>query len=100
MNDKKNKKVMSIAIEPELHDNVKEYVKRKGLSASEYIGDLIKKGVKINIDDDPMVIGVSNDGRDVLPVVLKIPSQFKGNKESLTEWLNTQSSAIVKKLAP
>lgn len=94
-----NKKVMSIAIEPELHENVKEYAKRKGTSASAYIGELVKKALKINIDDEPMVIGKPVD-EDVMPVVLKIPSNLKGNKDGLTEWINAQASALVKKLAP
>jgi len=99
MSKKNNKKVMSIAIEPELHDNVKEYAKRRGTSASAYIGDLVKKALKISIDEEPMVIGKPSD-EEVMPVVLKIPSNLKGNQEGLTEWLTAQCSALTKKLAP
>lgn len=99
MNNNKNKKVMSIAIEPELHESVKEYAKRKGVSTSAYIGDLVHKALKINIDEEPIVVGKPVD-ENIMAVVLKIPSELKGQKESLTEWLVSQCTALVKKLAP
>lgn len=91
----KNKKVMSIAIKPELHDELKKFSKRKGLSASTYIGNLVEQAVKLNIDDDPMVIGKSIDD-DVIPVVLKIPISLKGNPDKLKQWMEVQSVGIVK----
>ena len=101
---------MSIAIEPELHDTIKEYAKRKGVSASAYIGDLVEKAVKIDIDEEPVIFGKGTDeeiipikkpaGTDIMPVVLKIPAELKDNREQLTSWLASQCSALVKKLAP
>jgi hypothetical protein len=99
MTHKKNKKVMSIAIEPELHESVKEYSKRKGISASAYIGELVNKAVQINIDEDPIVVGKPVD-EDIMAVVLKIPAELKGQRQSLTEWLAAQCSALVKQIAP
>lgn len=93
----KNKKVMSIAIEPELHDELKEYSKKKGLSVSSYVGVLISKAVKLAIDDDPLVIGKPAD-EDVVPVFLKIPGNLKGDKEGLKTWLDSQTSVLVSKL--
>lgn len=95
----KNKKVMSIAIEPEIHESVKEYSKRKGVSTSAYICDLVKKALKINIDEEPIVVGKPVD-ENIMAVVLKIPSELKGQKEQLTQWLASQCSALVKKIAP
>jgi hypothetical protein len=91
----KNKKVMSIAIRPELHDELKKFSKRKGLSASTYIGNLIEQAVKLNIDDDPMVIGKPTDD-EVVPVVLKIPAGLKNNPDKLKQWMEIQSNGIVK----
>lgn len=91
----KNKKVMSIAIRPELHDELKRFSKRKGLSASTYIGNLIEQAVKLNIDDDPMVIGKPVDD-EVVPVVLKIPASLKSNPDKLRQWMEIQSNGIVK----
>lgn len=91
----KNKKVMSIAIKPELHDELKKFSKRKGLSASMYIGNLIEQAVRLNIEDDPMVIGKPTDD-EVVPVVLKIPSALKNHPDKLKQWMDIQANGIVK----
>lgn len=91
----KNKKVMSIAINPELHDDVKRYSKRKGLSTSEYIGNLIEQGIKINVEDDPMVIGRPADD-EIKAVVLKIPVVLRQDAEKLRAWMEVQMNGIVK----
>lgn len=94
----KNKKVMSIAIKPELHDELKRFSKRKGLSASTYIGNLVEQAVKLNIDDDPMVIGKPID-EEVVPVVLKIPAALKKDADKLRQWMEIQTNGIVKAMA-
>lgn len=94
----KNKKVMSIAIVPDLHEELKRYSKRKGMSASAYVGDLIFQAVKLNIDDDPMVIGKPID-EDVTPVVLKIPSSLKSDPEQLKKWMMVQMDGILKAMS-
>jgi len=91
----KNKKVMSIAIVPDLHEELKRYSKRKGLSASSYVGNLIEQAVKLNIDDDPMVIGKPID-EEVTPVVLKIPIALKSDPDQLKRWMAAQMSGIFK----
>lgn len=95
----KNKKVMSIAIRPELHDECKRVAKRKGKSASEYIGDLIEQAVKLNPDEDVMVIGKPVD-EEVVPVILKVPVALKGNHEQLEKWLTVQTNGILKAMKP
>ncbi len=89
----KNKKVMSIAIVPDLHEELKRYARRKGMSASTYVGNLVEQAVKLNIDDDPMVIGKPID-EEVVPVVLKIPSALRHDGEQLKRWLAAQMSGI------
>lgn len=90
-----NKKVMSIAIMPGLHEELKRYSKRKGLSASSYVGGLIEQAVKLNIDDDPLVIGKPID-EEVTPVVLKVPNAYKSDPESLQKWLTVQMNGILR----
>lgn len=97
MSSSQNKKVMSIAIEPDLHEDLKDYARKKGLSTSSYIGMLIGKALKLSIDDDPIIVGKPID-EDVLPVILKIPAHLKGNKESLKIWMDAQTAGIVNKL--
>lgn len=91
----KNKKVMSIAIVPDLQDELKRYARRKGLSTSSYVSTLIEQAVKLNIDDDPMVIGKPID-EEVVPVVLKIPAVLRQDRERLEAWMNVQVNGIVR----
>ena len=91
----KNKKVMSIAIMPDLHEELKRYSKRKGMSASSYVGGLIEQAVKLNIDDDPLVIGKPID-EEVTPVVLKVPVAYKSDPEQLQKWLTVQMNGILR----
>jgi hypothetical protein len=92
-----NKVVMSLAIQPELRDSVKKYAKRKGLSTSSYIGDLLEQAVKINIDDDAMVVGKPID-EELTPVVLKVPTALRGDSEQLKKWLSIQMNGLAKAL--
>ena len=90
---------MSIAIRPELHEELKKVSKRKGLSTSEYVGNLVEQAVKVNPDDDIMVIGKPVD-EDVTPVILKIPMSLKTHPDQLEKWLNMQTSGILKAMKP
>jgi hypothetical protein len=93
----KNKKVMSIAIKPELHEELKRYATRKVMSASAYVGDLIEKAMKLNVDEDPIIVGKSPD-EDVKCIVLKIPNKLRENREDLQRWMDVQSKGIVSQL--
>jgi predicted CopG family antitoxin len=95
----KNKKVMSIAIRPELHEELKKISKRKGLSASEYVGNLVEQAVKINPDEDVMVIGKPVD-EDVTTIILKIPVSLKTRPDLLQDWLDKQTTGIMKAMKP
>ncbi len=102
----KNKKVMSIAIMPDLHEELKRYSKRKGMSTSAYVGELIEQAVKLNIDDDPVVFGkpIDEDIKmkvvkvhvDETPVVIKVPLAYKSDPEKLQKWLTIQMNGILK----
>lgn len=108
----KNKQVMSIAIRPDLKEELGKFSKRKGLSNSAYIGNLVEQAVKLNIDDDPVVIGrpieVESESplviwkqpdEDVSPVVLKIPSALRTDKAQLERWMTVQMAGIVKAMS-
>lgn len=90
----KNKKVMSIAIRPELHEQLRKLSKRKGQSASTYVGNLLEQAMKLNPDDDPIVVGKPVD-EEVVPVVLKIPQNLIKNYDRLKNWMDVQSNGIV-----
>ena len=91
----KNKKVMSIAIMPELHDTLKSFAQQKGLSTSAYLGLIAEQVVKINPNDDPLVIGKPID-EEVVPVVLMIPDKLKNDKVQLEKWMQVRVAGIVK----
>lgn len=93
----KNKIVMSIAIKPDLHEELKKFAKRKGLSASAYVGGLVEQAVKLDPDDDAIVIGTPVD-EEVKAVVLKIPVHLKSEPEQLKKWLSVQVTNLYKKL--
>lgn len=91
----KNKKVMSIAILPELQEELRKLSKRKGVSASTFVGNLVEQAVKINPDDDPIVVGKPMD-EDITPIVLKIPASAVESLEKLKAWMDFQSAGIFK----
>jgi hypothetical protein len=92
-----NKKVMSMAIRPELHDELAKIAHIKGVSRSAYVGDLIEQAIKVNPEEDLMVIGRPVD-EGVLPVVLKVPLSIKKDPEKLKKWLEAQMQGMYKAL--
>ena len=90
-----NKKVMSIAIDPALYDELTKYAKRKGMSKSSYISYLVEQSVKLNIDDEMMVIGRPAD-EEIVPVVLKVPKILRDFPEKLRQWMDVQTAGVVK----
>jgi len=95
---KQNKKVMSIAIDPDLHLDLKKYAKRRGQSASSYVQSLIEKAVKIDVDEEPMVVGRPVD-ESVKPVVLRVPTSLLGDEGGLKAWLDVRTGKLAKKLS-
>jgi len=91
-------KIMSLAVEPDFQDDLKLYAKKKGMSISSYVRAVMKKALKLKVEDDPMVVGVPAE-EDVFPIVLFIPKNIKGNSEELQNWLDKKTSAIIKHLS-
>jgi hypothetical protein len=83
------KKIMSISVEPDLEDLPKLSAKKKTISVSQLFRDLVRKYLPLFM----------NEG-DEIPVVLKIPSELRGNEAELRSWLNQRVDAVVKALAP
>lgn len=83
MNKKLN--IMSLSVEPEMQEMLNRHAKKKGVSRSQLVRDMVEKYL-INEDE-------------VVPVILKIPSHLKGDAEGLRKWLDQKASAIVKALA-
>jgi hypothetical protein len=73
--------IMSLSIEPELHELLKEHAKRKSMSVSEFVRKWLDK-YPFNTDS-------------VIPVVLDIPEALTKDKQALTNFLGKKSQAIV-----
>ena len=88
MSDKKLK-IMSLSVEPELHELLKSTAKKGGYhSVSKMVRDLVDKHLSLLV----------NDGEEI-PVILKVPAHLKGNEEGLKQWLAQKTAAVVKALA-
>lgn len=73
--------IMSLSIQPELHDLLKEHAKKKSMAVSEFVRNWLDK------------YPFHNDG--VIPVVLDVPEHLTRNKEALTAFLEKKSQQIV-----
>ncbi len=88
MNEKKIKN-MSIAMSPEMQDLLKESAKKAGYSSVSYlIRILVEKYLNL----------VVNDGEEI-PIILRVPSHYRGDKEALEKWFQVKTNAIVNKLS-
>ncbi len=96
MLDNDNKmKIMSLAVEPEFQTDIKSYAKKKGMSVSAYVRSVMKKALKLKLEDDPLVVGVPAR-ENVTPVVLLIPKNLKEQPDQLRTWLDDQVSGLVR----
>ena len=86
---KKNSKykIMSFSVEQEHKDMMEEAMLQSGLTKSEIIRSLIKKHLNL----------VVNDG-EAIPIIMRVPSDFRGDAQALKQWLDKKSDAIVKSL--
>lgn len=72
--------IMSLSIEPEMHDLLKEHARRRNMSVSEFVRKWLDK-YPFNTDN-------------VIPVVLDIPESLTRDKDSLNAFLTKKSQAI------
>ena len=81
-------KIMSLSLEPEMHDLVKNSAKKMGhKNVSQMIRDLISKYLDLLVND-----------KDETPVIIRIPNGLKEDKEELRKWLDIKAKAIVEAL--
>lgn len=87
MKDNKHK-IMSLSVQPEMHDQLKASAKKLGIGVSQLIRDLVHEHLDL----------IVNDGEEI-PVILRIPSELKGDEQALTEWLHLRVNRIAKTLS-
>ena len=84
MSEKKKLKIMSLSVEPEMHELLKESAKKMGWSTSQLVRELVNRYLDL----------VVQDNEDMQPVVLRIPGKVREDKEKLREWLQFKANAI------
>lgn len=87
MSDKKLK-IMSLSLEPDLYEKIKNASKKMGhKNVSKMIRDLINKYLDLLINDN-----------DETPIIIRVPNEIKENKEELSNWLEIKKQAIIQAL--
>lgn len=77
-------KIVSVSLEPEMHEAVKDAAKRLGhKNASQVFRDLISKYLGLLVND-----------ADEIPVIIRIPGGIANDSEALRSWLRAKSEAI------
>lgn len=77
-------KIMSLSLDPEMHELIKNSAKKLGhKNVSQLIRDLVSKYLDLLVND-----------ADDVPVILRIPNHLKDNTDELRAWLHQKSEAI------
>jgi len=76
-------KIVSVSLEPEMHDLLKNSAKKLGISVSLLIRELVNKYLDLMVNDS-----------DEVPVILRIPSHLKSDADQLKQWLAVKTNAI------
>ena len=77
--------IMSLSVDPDIQEKMKLVAKKRNISVSKLIRDLVEKNLP-EIDEDVDV------------VVLKIPVSYRSNPDTLKQWLGLRIDAIIKAL--
>lgn len=81
-------KILSLSIDNEFQDRVKKEAKRKDISVSKLIRDIVEKSLPPD----------SSNGTVYDTIILKVPSEVKSDAETLGNWLKPRFELIIKNL--
>lgn len=82
-------KIVSLSLEPEMHEAVKEAAKKLGhKNVSQVMRDLVSKFLGLLVNDS-----------DEVPVIIRVPGNLLDDPEGLRRWLKAKSEAIADALA-
>ncbi len=85
MTTKKNN-IMSLSLDPDTQDKLRLHAKQKtNGNVSKLIREMVEKFIVVE--------------DDVIPVILRIPIDLKGDQENLQKWLGARMQAVVKALS-
>lgn len=82
----KNTNVLSLSLDPQTEEKLKlQAAQKTNGNVSKLVREMLNKYL------------VAED--DVIPVIIKIPIQLRGDQEGLQKWLDVKSQVIVKALS-
>jgi len=77
-------KIVSLSLDPEMHETIKRASARLGhKNVSQLIRDLVSKFLGLLV----------NDTEDI-PVIIRIPGDVAGDRDRLRSWLRAKAEAI------
>jgi hypothetical protein len=85
MSNKKAANIMSLSIDLEVQERLKTVAKKRNISVSRLIRDMVEKNL-------------SGTDENVDTVILRIPSDTKDTEQKLRDWLSVRVEGIVKAL--
>jgi len=77
--------IMSLSVDPDIQEKMKAVAKKRNISVSKLIRDLVEKNLP-NVEEDVDV------------VVFKVPIEMRTEAEKLKQWLSIRVDAVVKAL--
>ena len=80
----KKQNVMSMSMEPDLQAIIRLHAKKRRVSNSKIIRDLVEKYL--------------HNEDEVVPVILKVPVSLRGDPEALEKWFSQRLDIIIKTL--
>lgn len=86
MSNNKKVNIMSLSVDLEIQDRLKNVAKKRNVSVSKLVRDMVEKNL-------------STTDEDVDTVILKIPNGVKATELELRRWLTPRVENIVKALA-
>lgn len=87
MSQKKNYKVVSLSLTPDIHALMKASADKAGWNLSELVRNLVEKCLNLVVED-----GITTT------VAIDVPAHLKSDPVAMREYLNTKVEAIVNKL--
>jgi hypothetical protein len=82
----KKANIMSLCVDPEIQDKLKYVAKKRNISVSKLVRDLVEKNLP-------------NEGEEVDVVILKIPKELRKKPEQLSEWFSPRIESVIKVLS-
>lgn len=84
MSNKKGN-IMSLSVDPEIQERLKNVAKKRNISVSKLVRDMVDKHLPVSDED-------------VDTVILRIPHSVKTSDQDLRSWLNSRVDSLVKAL--